>query len=137
MISLAFLHDPETGWIKVPERLVLSSPFLKMPPTGRAMALAVFTAGSGHAASEGSSHLDTNLLPGLLAQSEDVMASAVDILVAHGIWARVDDDIVDTGMESQLATREESRMRKSRAGQASAAKRSAKARADDLGDQPF
>ena len=49
----------------------------------------------------------------------------------------VDDDIVDTGMESQLATREESRMRKSRAGQASAAKRSAKARADDLGDQPF
>lgn len=129
------LRNPEADWMKLPQRLIVSSPFLKMAPGDRALALAVYVAGSGHAASDQHPVLDTAILPSLLALTAEDADRIVQVLITVGLWSPVEGNstLVDTGIGAQLQTRQDARAAKSRAGMASARARAYKA---DDGD-PF
>jgi len=130
------LLNPASGWVKTPEHLIVSTPFLKMPPTVRALAFAVHVAGSGHAASKDDPCLDATLLPALLGQDTEHIDATVEALVASGLWTRLDDERVDTGIGSQLHAREEFHQKKVRAGKAGAASRANSSR-HGVEDKPF
>ena len=79
---------------------------MKMLNNIRALALAVYTAGIGHAANE-TDPLDVTLLPTLLGLDTDHVTADVYTLVTSGVWRQVDDQHVDTGISSQLQARDD------------------------------
>jgi len=131
-INNDYILNPELSWVKVPERLTFTTAFLKIPSDVRAMAIAVYVTGIGHAASENDPIIDATLLPTMLGAPEGPVRLAVGQLITVGLWQPVDDDRVDTGMGGQLQARAEAREAKSKTGRASAESRRRKNETDAL-----
>ena len=139
------LLNPEIGWVKVPEDIGTRGPFLDIDGEMLCAAVAVYVAGLGYAASQGTptvrvAHIAKAALPGVPLATVKEAAGA---LVRVGVWTAVgtpDDPQVDTGAGFQIADRDARRRQRSDAGRKGAQARANKEQGqgnDHPEDTPF